>query len=88
MYGCGGLKGVSTPTPEEFRWGGILMTEISENAGLPASTGGLNSKAEKEKKKKQCNNVYCFHRKSSTPLSLKIKILCVYKTKKCVWNKQ
>lgn len=42
MYGCGGLKVESTPMPEEFRWGGILMTEISENAGLPANTGGLD----------------------------------------------
>lgn len=44
MYGCGGLNGESTPTPEEFRWGGILITEISENVGLPASTGGLDFK--------------------------------------------
>lgn len=40
MYGWGGLNGDSAAT-EGFRWGEIRMSEMSENAGLPASAGGL-----------------------------------------------
>ncbi len=46
MYGCGGLKGDSALT-EGFRCGEIRMREISENAGLAASAGGLESEMKK-----------------------------------------
>ena len=50
------MKGESAPT-DGFRWGEMRMREMSENAGLPASTGGLHTKRdERERETKERRN--------------------------------
>lgn len=53
------MKGESAPT-DGFRWGEMRMREMSENAGLPANTGGLQTETKRrgEKDKKRSNEFF------------------------------